>query len=235
MRKNALIIIALILISYSGTSQVLLDSAKGVEMRIHLIQKYEDGKFKCNAVGLSVINKTGKDIYIPNLIVYTMAGLSLYENINGEYKQNKYIFTCRSEKESIPPIYIRSVTCPDTPIKLEWAKYTQKYFDEKISSLRQDCLSKNGDVENCDKIKSFEAIGFLKRDEVIQDFLIQNIDGLENRTGEYRFSFDYKYANEYIKKDSDTDHPSEFYDKLMGYKLVSPEQITSNVVYFSVR
>ncbi|WP_158798767.1 hypothetical protein [Pedobacter sp. L105] len=155
---------------------------KGINFELHLIQKFNEGHYECMAVGISVINKSGHDVYMPNLYFELLSRLSLYKKTNdSSYDQklkNIYNFT-------IDTVHLmRNYVMPTNAINKIVAKrvYISEnggYLTTKIDSISDKAFTII--LRDCNSI-----LPFIKDGATLQDFMVFDIDWLAKEKGEYR-------------------------------------------------
>jgi hypothetical protein len=237
--KNKWVLILLFFLTFkSYSSKAISDTVKSVEIQIHLIQKFENGKYCCNAVGIDVINKTGKYIYIPNLDNF-INSISVCEIVEGNCIKKKYVFTGASERKADAPIELKNYSPPTNFITKEYGELSQKLYENKRMEIKQICKSTPEKLKVFEKYSenykyNFECFGFLKPNEVVKNLIVKSLGKLEQLKGNFQISINCLEAMKYIEKNNDPVYPSDFYHDTMGYELYPLENMTSNVVYITI-
>jgi hypothetical protein len=258
MKKIFFIIFITGIVCYAQTS----NAKNGVEVNVKIYQRYDTNNVLAySSMGVSIINNTGKKIYIPDLHSYRTP--FIYKKVAGEYSERQNIGIIMAEEYVNPnpngtpphkngdfdPAYVSGVTnkivnnisdIVNEKYKLNAGKKQKNFELERdsasVSSPEKLKIVKPYINDNKIKIKHLaEVIGFLKPNEVLESISISEIDQIKDTKGDYKIFVD----TVAIKKILETKrmfypYPSEFYNDVMGYELFLPENMTFNVVYITI-
>ncbi len=183
---------------------------KGINFELHLIQKFNEGHYECMAVSISVINKSGHDVYLPNLYFDLRSRLSLYKKTNGSsYDQkSKSIYHFKGDTTHL----LRNYALPINGINEAVVKriYTSEIGDNlttKIGSISNKAFMII--LKDCPTV-----LPFIKDGATLQDFMVFDIDWLAKEKGEYRIGLDQTQKNALAATTGSCDLPNI----LCGYK-----------------
>lgn len=242
MRTKFVCLLILLSVSINNcySNSIICDTIKsGVEIQIKIIQKFENGKYKGIAVNTTIVNTTGKKVYIPKLGFF-MLGLSIYKKTEGFFVNDKSLFA--SMYETNKGTMDNKEVLSNNPILQEYSKKASEYFEKKELLLIQECESKAKTKEECSmfNLKNYDAHNitqsdFLNPNESIEFLGVTvGLEKLENIKGDYKIDFDYKKSLKLVKAIKGFEFSPKFYHDTMGYELYPPENMTSNVVYITI-
>lgn len=186
----------------------------GVEIRLALIQGIGNGSIKNMALGISVINHTGSDIYIPGLkMMPFFASIDMYREENGKFVQTDIFGIDHTIHESI---------VPDTSSPLE------DFYYKKIplENHRQDSLilvyCHNNHLSPSEWTKPGNQPLFLKAGQHLDNFEVINIDHTWKHAGRYKIVFEPKSVD-----------PAYSPVEILRYRCFPKALVKANVLYFT--
>jgi hypothetical protein len=212
---NMRFILLLAILVTTGVIRLPAQSAdSGVEMRLSLIQGVGGRSIKSLALGVSIINHTNSDIYIPGLksMPYA-AGINLYQEENGKFVKIDILGVRADIHPAIFPDSGNAIT------DIYWKKIP-------VELQRQDSIILAFCRDNHLPAEKWKRPGnqplFLKAGQHLDNFQVFNMDHTWKNTGQYKIVFapgsvDPAYS------------PAE----ISGYRRFPSSLVTSNSIYYN--
>jgi len=257
MRGLKSIVYILSVVVLCGTPGKMFAQSGGdkIEIRLNLLEGKNEKGVAEYALGVSIINHLNKDIYIPNFNLFaSYSGVHFYQK-----EKDRWV---EVSPETHDYVHLKSMINADgDSVLLEIPNgvyFAEPYGGHSLSQQfraytarlnnRQDSIVKAVYNSAADhhglsvfEVKGGEQPLFLKANQVLDNFLVRNLDYLSNPKMDYKISFNteardsIKYYRDslsylnHLKKYGHLHYPAY----IDNYGLFYPTEIISNVIYFT--
>lgn len=225
MRKILLIYFLLTKIHSTCFAQSIDTS---VEVRLQIIIKQDKRLIGGLALGISVINHSDKDIYIPN---FNRIGIHFYDNSSSFWRELDLYALDGSG--NIPywasnEVLKRSYNIPDNIIST--------YYKDYIKSIHnyQEIIYENYLGEK-QKMHLLGEHLFLKAKQGIDNYCVLPIDKLLSKKVDYKITFNTEIRDSVVVDKSISDFYPVCPAQILIYHIYTPEKLVSNTIYFSTK
>lgn len=231
IKISSLICAAILLFVFQSSGSVHRDTINGgVSFQLHLVQKFENGRYQAMAVSVSAINNSQEDIYSPLLKIELLQRISIYtKNSEFKYEQMSRDINNQSTAKN-KEVHFRNY--------LPATNLISNDADKPISTFENDSKLSSHIAQITKPAFSIDITGcvfqgaFLKKGASIDNLIIIDLDWLSTLPGDYKIFLDDQKNIGDITKISNCNLP----DVLSGFKKISSfKSYNSTPIYLSIR
>ncbi|MEX6686681.1 hypothetical protein QTN47_04205 [Danxiaibacter flavus] len=211
MTKYNLVLLVFILFGYTSSAQSGFRSK--VEVELKLIQKQDKQSGQIMALSLTIINRSGSDIFIPGFSAEMISGLTVYKKELSGYK-----------KTSLYPT-VAGCAVPPRPNKIVGMLLKQ---DKLRFTLQDSIFQAYLKTETSDnRLRLNNAIDqpfFLKANQRVENYTVVGLEELLKTNAEYKICFEPRVH----------ENAKEFPDNIFNYQKYIPIEVEANTIYYQV-
>lgn len=239
LKNKPILLLFLLALTFSVTAQNV-DTA--IEIRLQIMKQPEGKSVKELVLGVSVINHSKVDIYLPCFELFaSFAGIHYYEKDDGEWKEFN-LFTHNYYRPAPSLKMVNGIHEEDDEMVYFQNNELSGSFREASSKMHKDqaTLMNAYCKETNTPAKYFYSPAhqplFLKAGQELANYAVYDIDYLLSKQKEYRISFNTEQRDTgYTCRDTVLNKNPfiSFPDHISTYKRYYPNGIRSNFIYFS--